>query len=262
LTLQRRTIWPLCTRCKSVGGPGESSLTQTSGGAHKGETTHATGVPGLTKAIRDLHLDNVKAIELDYASASLGAINDTFLQRLYLAARGEAFTTVSAAANAREHFRIYFPTDEAVKNSIGGPDSGGIISLTRQYYNAETFPRDCMRNYDSTRRGMLSHNKLLFARGIKKSGEAFAWVYVGSANLSESAWGGQKVLKSGQMGSLNIRNWECGVVMPVANARITDLKLGAGEIPPMEVFAGTVEVPFVHPGQRYGDQQPWFFRVG
>jgi hypothetical protein len=252
----------LCTPCKSVDGQNELLLTQTSGGTHKSETTHATGVPGLAKAIRDLHLDDVRAIELDYASASLGAINDTLLQRLYLAARGEAFTTASATADVRDHFRIYFPTDEIVKNSTGGPDCGGIISLTRQYYNAATFPRDCMRNYDSTRPGMLSHNKLLFARGIKKSGEAFAWVYVGSANLSESAWGGQKVLKSGQMGSLNIRNWECGVVMPVPEARVADLKLGAGEMAAMDVFAGTVEVPFVHPGQRYGDQQPWFFRAG
>jgi hypothetical protein len=223
---------------------------------------HPTGLPSLSKAIQDLHLDDVRAIELDYASASLGAINDTLLQRLYLAARGEAFTTASTTPKVREHFRIYFPMDESVRNSVGGPDCGDIISLTRQYYTAPTFPRDCMRNYDSTRRGMLSHNKLLFARGIKKNGEAFAWVYVGSANLSESAWGGQKVLKSGQMGSLNIRNWECGVVMPVPDDKRADMKLEAGEIPPMDVFAGTVEVPFVHPGQRYGDKQPWFFRAG
>jgi hypothetical protein len=62
-----------------------------------------------------------------------------------------------------------------------------------------------MRDYESMRRGMLSHNKLLFGRGLRKNGKPFAWVYVGSANISESAWGGQKVLKSGQIGSLNIR---------------------------------------------------------
>jgi hypothetical protein len=239
----------------------EQLLIHISGGTHKGDSTHATGLPSLRKAIQDLHLDGVKAIELDYASASLGAINDTFLERINLAARGEAFTTASSTSEAREHICIYFPTDEAVKNSVGGPDCGGIISLSRQYYNATTFPRDCMRNYDSTRRGMLSHNKLLFARGIKKDGEAFAWVYVGSANMSESAWGGQKVLKSGQMGSLNIRNWECGVVMPVPSGRMADMKLEAGEIAPMDVFEGTVEVPFVYPGQRYGNRQPWFFRA-
>jgi hypothetical protein len=229
-----------------------------SGGTHKGELQQATGLPGLTKAIRDLKLDDVKAMELDYASASLGAINDALLQRIYLAASGKAFTTTGAVRNVRDLFRIYFPTDEAVQSSIGGPDCGGIISLNKQYYSAATFPRECLRNYDSTRRGMLSHNKLLFARGITEKGEPFAWAYVGSANMSESAWGGQKVLKSGQMSSLNVRNWECGIVMPVPMERLRDMEMGDGEIPPMEVFTGTVEVPFVYPGQRYGDKEPWF----
>jgi hypothetical protein len=105
---------------------------------------------------------------------------------------------------------------------------------------------------------MLSHNKLMFVRGIKNNGKPFAWVYVGSANMSESAWGGQRVLKNGQMGSLNMRNWECGIVMPVSVERLRDMKLSDGEIPSMGVFEGTIEVPFVYPGQPYGKKQPWF----
>jgi hypothetical protein len=209
-------------------------------------------------------LDDVKTVELDYASASLGAINDNFLQRIYLAACGKHFTNTSSVPEVRDHFRIYFPTDDTVRNSIGGADCGGIISLARQYYNAATFPQECMRNYDSTRRRMLSHNKLLFVRGIKKNGKPFAWVYVGSANMSESAWGFQKVLKSGQMGSLSIRNWECGVLLPVPMERIADMSLPDGEMPPMTVFEGTVEVPFACPAPsygEYGDKQPWY-RLG
>lgn len=159
----------------------------------------------------------------------------------------------------RGHVRVYFPTNETVDKSVGGPDSAGIISLSRQYYNAATFPKECLRDYDSTRRGMLSHNKLLLARGTKKNGKAFAWVYTGSANMSESAWGGQKVLKSGQMGSLNVRNWECGIVMPVPDDKLANFE---GTIPPMTVFQDTVEVPFVYPGQVYGDKEPWFLRRG
>lgn len=203
----------------------------------------------------------MKAIELDYASASLGAINDNFLQRIYFAACGERFTNTSTVPRARDHFRVYFPTNETVVNSIGGPDCGGIISLTRQYYNATTFPQKCLRDYDSTRPRMLSHNKLLFVRGVKQNDKPFAWVYVGSANMSESAWGSQKVLKSGQMGSLSIRNWECGILMPVPMERIAKMNLSDGEIPPMSVFEGTVEVPFACPDQlygQYGDKQPWF----
>lgn len=145
-----------------------------------------------------------------------------------------------------------------MQNSTGGPDCGGIISLTKQHYNAATFPRECLRTYDSTRRGMLSHNKLLFARGHKKDGKPFAWIYVGSANISESAWGSQKVLKSGQIGTLIMRNWECGVVVPVPDEKFEGLRLGKGEVPPMSVFEGTVEVPFQYPGEQFGEKLPWF----
>lgn len=222
-----------------------------------------TGLPGLTKAIQDLHLDNVEQVELDYAASSLGAINDHLLSRIYLAACGKPFTPdTSTVPNIRDRIRIYFPTNETVKKSDGGPDCGGIISLTRQYYNAATFPRECLRNYESSRRGMLSHNKLLFVRGRKKDGNLFAWVYVGSANISESAWGSQKVLKNGSMGALNIRNWECGVVVPVPDDRLTSLRLNSDEVAPMSVFQGTIEVPFRYPGEEYEGKQPWFFRPG
>ncbi|KAF2023382.1 phospholipase D/nuclease [Setomelanomma holmii] len=232
------------------------------GGTHHGNLDHPTGLPGLAQAVRNLQMGEVNNIQLDYAVSSIGAVNDTLLQRIHLAARGEPFTSSSSAPGIHKHVRIYFPTDETVQQSIGGSDCGGIISLTRQHYSAATFPRDCFRNYDSNRRGMLSHNKLLFARGVKRDGTPFAWVYNGSANISDSAWGGQKVLKSGQMGSLNIRNWECGVLVPVSHERIAGLKISDGEVPPMSVFEGTIEVPFVHPGQPYGEKQPWFFKPG
>jgi hypothetical protein len=196
---------------------------------------------------------------LDYAASSLGAINDTFLQRIYLAACGQPFTEASQIPNdMRKHIRIYFPTNDAVQKSVGGPDCGGIITLTPQHYTAPTFPRECLRNYDSTRRGMLSHNKLLFARGVDVNDKPFAWIYIGSANVSDSAWGAQKVLKSGQMGSLNVRNWECGIVMRVEDESVA--KKGRGDVPGMNVFEGTVEVPFVVPGEEYGDREPWFFK--
>ncbi|KAI4674861.1 uncharacterized protein J4E84_010302 [Alternaria hordeiaustralica] len=229
------------------------------GGSHKTESVHPTGLPGLAHAIRELHLDDVACIELDYAASSLGSINDAFLSRIRLAACGKSFGTDTATEpNVRDCFRIYFPTNDTVEKSMGGPDGAGIITLTRQTYNAPTFPKECMRDYDSMRRGMLSHNKLLFARGRGKNGKPFAWVYVGSANISESAWGGQKVLKSGQMGSLNIRNWECGVVMPVPESELQGLK--QDDVPPMSVFDGTIEVPFRVPADEYKGKQPWFFR--
>lgn len=188
----------------------------------------------------------------------MGAIDETFLQRIHMAARGLSFgPTSTATVNLGQKTRIYYPTAETVKSSIGGPNCAGIISLNKKHYDSPSFPADCLRNYASTRKGVLSHNKLLFARGRQVDGSAFAWVYVGSANLSESAWGAQKVLKSGKLGKLTVRNWECGVVVPVPKERLEALRLSDDEVPPMSVFEGTVEVPFEHPGELYKERKPW-----
>ncbi|KAL6702435.1 hypothetical protein ACN47E_001864 [Coniothyrium glycines] len=240
---------------------GHIAFVHSIGGVHDSASAHPTALPGLARAIVDLELHDVQSIELDYASSSIGSLNNTLLRRIYLAARGRQFTLDASNADARKNIRIYFPTMATVENSIGGPDCGGIITLTKQAYEAATFPQDCLRDYDSTRRGMLSHNKLLFARGRACNGKPFAWVYVGSANLSESAWGGQKILKSGKMGSLNIRNWECGVVIPVPSDKFTHVEFDEQGIPSMDVFKEMIEVPFHYPGQKYGDKQPWHFKL-
>jgi hypothetical protein len=85
-------------------------------------------------------------------------------------------------------------------------------------------------------------------------------VYVGSANLSESAWGSQKLLKSGDQGKLNIRSWESGVVLSVSKDALKDLRLAHGEAPPISVFKDTIEVPFQYPGELYKGKEPWFFQ--
>lgn len=228
----------------SIGTPSDTEL-------------HPTGLPCLTKAVQDLQLDNVDSLEVDYAASSLGALDENFLQRVYHAARGSPYSATSKTANVHDKIRIYYPTEDTVKSSIGGPDCAGVISLRKTHHSSPMFPLGCLRDYASTRKGMLSHNKLLFARGRHIDGKPFAWVYVGSANLSESAWGAQKVLKSGKLGKLTMRNWECGVVVPVPSERLEGLKLEGGTVPPMSVFDGTMEVPFQCPGELYNGRKPW-----
>jgi hypothetical protein len=230
-----------------------------SGGSHTDAAADSTGFPGLAKALRKLKLDSVEKLELDYATSSLGALNPEFLTQLYMSASGRSLSD-KVASDFLSHIRVYYPTADTVKNSTGGPDCGGIITLSRAHYNAVTFPKQCLRDYKSTRPGVLSHSKMLLARGVRKDGSPFAWAYVGSANLTESAWGRQKILKTGKPGSLSIRNWECGVVVPVPEEKWKGLQLAAGEVPDMAVFEGTVEVPFQYPGEEYAGKRPWFFR--
>ena len=190
----------------------------------------------------------------------MGALTTDFLSQLYAAARGDPdLTSTKPPPDLLDRIRIYFPSRDTVINSTGGAPCGGIITLDKSHYSQPSFPKTCLRDFKSTRPGLLSHNKMLLARGLKKDGQPFAWAYVGSANLSESAWGSQKVLQSGKRGKLVLRNWECGVVVPVPEDRFGGLELGGDEVPPMSVFEGTVEVPFMYPGERY-EGGPWFCR--
>ncbi len=78
------------------------------------------------------------------------------------------------------------------------------------------------------------------------------------------------------MPKLNLRNWECGVVVPVpihssapASTTISTASAPKGEgndgfggaqgnSVSMDVFANTVPVPMVIPGESYNSRRPWF----
>lgn len=87
----------------------------------------------------------------------------------------------------------------------------GTICLQSSWWNSDTFPRSIFRDCQSKRPNMLMHNKagqislrvftvslgyllihavqMLFARlGNANASRLIAWAYIGSANLSASAW--------------------------------------------------------------------------
>jgi hypothetical protein len=134
---------------------------------------------------------------------------------------------------------------------MGGPNNAGTVCLQKQSWTKPGLPREVFRDYRSSRQGLLSHNKLLFVRGKKKDGTSVAWVYVGSANCSQSAWG-NLVTKSVK---LACNNWESGVLVPVKNPPEDLSDLG-------KVFESIMDVPFEYgegKGLEYGDRSPWFF---
>jgi hypothetical protein len=231
-------------------------------GSHFGEDIHRTGFPGLSRAVRHLGLDCPSTFELHYASSSIGSLNDLTLNSLYEAARGSNVVNQSREKlkspnlKTKSGFVVYFPTEETVKQSRGGPDSAGTICLQDKYYNKTGFPKSIFREYQSKRRGLLSHNKLLFARGAKSADrkEASAWLYVGSANLSDSAWGRFVTDRSRKVPKLTCNNWECGVLVSVPT-------LGSNAVNDSldNVFRDVIDVPFEFPGKDFGVQKPWFF---
>ncbi|KAK5019729.1 hypothetical protein LTR16_001490 [Cryomyces antarcticus] len=93
--------------------------------------------------------------------------------------------------------------------------------------------------------------QVLFSRSQKQ-----AWAYVGSANISESAWGKAFFDKAKKAWKINCRNWECGVLIVVPPE---ELEAQPGKVVGMEVFKGHVECPFKYPAEKYAGRKPWFF---
>lgn len=58
---------------------------------------------------------------------------------------------------------------------------------------------------------------------------------------------------------LNCRNWECGVIVPVA-ATDTETTGDLSNNDSLHVFDDAVPVPMLYPGAQYSGKIPWFFR--
>ncbi|KZF21292.1 phospholipase D/nuclease [Xylona heveae TC161] len=268
------------------------AFVHTIGGSHMGQKWRRTGYCGLGRAIKSLGLDTNEPLEIDFVTdesikaSSIGSLNQNFLTQIYLSAQGDDGLTEFERRNSKsksrrrverrppagaeqqlsrwvqEKFRIYFPTEETVLASRGGPGNGGTICFQPRWYNSDVFPRSLMRDCKSLREGLLMHNKILYARYEKPRVLAnglrcAAWAYLGSANLSESAWG--KLIKDRVSGGpkLNCRNWECGVVLPIHLHG--DTSPGATQPVGMDIFQGHLPAPMWLPGQPYGARSPWFY---
>ena len=296
---------------------GHLAFVHSIGGGQYGTDMERTGYVGLSKAIRELKPDSKSSLrstsnlQIDYAASSIGSIHDEFLTILHNAARGEdatatpisisrtapkPFQRTSSTSNIRDSFRVYFPTHNTVEYSTGGTDNGGTICLQKKWWTGDKFPRSCFRDYRSKRNGMLSHNKILYARGVNAEGKKVSWQYVGSANLSESAWGKLSWDRKQKEWKIGCRNWECGVIVSVMEEEKPGRKLGSSEvvvlsddeedaetdsgdvetddedegekkavektsIPSMDIFnsGSGAGVPFEYPGTEYKDKEPWFF---
>ncbi|KAI0554935.1 tyrosyl-DNA phosphodiesterase-domain-containing protein [Xylaria curta] len=238
----------------------------TIGKSHAGEEWQRTGYCGLGRAVNSLGLATTSDVELDFVVASLGAVNTDLISAIYNAAQGdngmkeyEKRTTSSGKKKTAQKielschsdkFRIYFPSHETVSRSRGGKNSGGTICLQSKWWDSPTFPRNLIHDCKSVRPGLLMHTKILFARHTSQSKPQISWAYLGSANLSESAWGRLVKDRASGQPKLNCRNWECGVLIPIEGETV---KPGWGAFVP---------VPMVVPGEAYGksnSKRPWFF---
>ncbi|KAI1398931.1 phospholipase D/nuclease [Hypoxylon fuscum] len=246
----------------------------TIGASHVGDKWQRTGYCGLGRAVTSLGLNTTKDIEIDLVVSSLGSLNMDLVSAIYYAAQGDngmkeygMRTTKSgknkpparAQLNLEDKFRIYFPSHDTVLQSRGGKNSAGTICVQSKWWNSATFPRELIRDCKSVRSGLLIHSKVMLVRHSDSGKSKAAYAYVGSANLSESAWG--RLVKERGTGNpkLTCRNWECGVIVPISPQ---DPGEDNPERPGLAAFHSAVPVPMKTPAEAYGatkSKHPWLF---
>ncbi|KAJ0116542.1 hypothetical protein J7T55_007522 [Diaporthe amygdali] len=226
--------------------------------------------------------------------SSIGAVNNDLLAALYNACKGDSGMMeydertrrqkknkdAPPAANEtgfKEHMRVYFPSRDTVRTSRGGMNSAGTICFQPRWWDSKSFPREVLRDSKNVRTGLLSHSKLFFVRkpASGAEGSCRGWAYLGSHNLSESAWG--RLVKDRNTGQpkLNCRNWEAGVLIPVTTPTprpINNPKTGGTPTDGskegknmLDGFQGAIPIPIQLPGTPYLNRseaaiRPWFYQ--
>ncbi|KAJ9609102.1 hypothetical protein H2200_006873 [Cladophialophora chaetospira] len=252
----------------------------TIGGMHSGQTWRTTGLCGLGRVVTALGLASKEIIQLDYVTSSVGSLNDEFMSSMYLAAQGDDGLTEYARRvkkkapiskrldSWKENFRLYFPSDNTVRTSKAGPHRAGTICFSTKWWQNSKFPRANMLDCISIRERLLMHNKLLFVRYPSPietpQSSSIGWSYIGSANLSESAWGRLVQDKVTKEPRLNCRNWECGVIIPIlvksSDSRGSAVTSHRDE--GLAAFEGRVPVPMRFPSEDMDQKKPWMIYNG
>ncbi|KAK3296034.1 tyrosyl-DNA phosphodiesterase-domain-containing protein [Chaetomium fimeti] len=269
-------------------------------GSHTEEDVWSrTGYYGFGEKVRGLVRCTAEPLDVDFVCASLGAINYGLLSAMYYACLGDPLLEYEARMGSkskrepftarvnflvREHMRIFFPSRETVLQSKGGKDGAGTICFQSKWWQAPTFPRELLRDCKSVRPGVLMHSKIIYIRPNDpdlRSGRCLA--YVGSANLSESAWGKLVRDRTTDKPKLTCRNWECGVLLAIEEANegpntpviaeggAQSRGANAGEDrrgDDLSDFEGRVPVPMEWPGRVICEgatadaRRPWMFGEG
>ncbi|KLO16637.1 phospholipase D/nuclease [Schizopora paradoxa] len=230
-------------------------------GKHEGwEEVGRTGHPALMKAIQELdaRANKGRSLTLECQGSSIGAYSTQWMNEFFCSARGESAKSwldkpkTQRAKLPWPSVKIIFPTRETVKNSKLSFPGGGTMFCRKNQWEAKNFPRELFHDSKSKRGRVLMHSKMILgifantsssSSGASSSSRAYkapidsedeeesgdehqsnsniaGWAYVGSHNFTPSAWG----TLSGSEGkpSLNIVNYELGIIFPLKNEQEID----------------------------------------
>ncbi|KAJ7065483.1 tyrosyl-DNA phosphodiesterase-domain-containing protein [Mycena amicta] len=209
---------------------------------HDWKTIRRTGHPRLMCALKALNLridaDNssdIPPLVLECGSTSVPFYTTQWLNQLYVSAGGSLRALrkhMNVPAKVRENkelspyppgVEIVFPTRRAAMEA-GGHGAKSLFSK-RKHWATPKFPKNAFRDSQSRAGSTLMHTKMIiasFSEEQMKSRESSAvgWMYVGSHNFTQHAWG--TLTGDGDSPMLSVNNFEVGVVLPLETAEELD----------------------------------------
>ncbi|RYP19327.1 hypothetical protein DL765_003409 [Monosporascus sp. GIB2] len=195
-------------------------------GTHAGPRAEKHGLLRLRSVVKDLGLDLRRKmrdgdLQLEVCTASVGNLSAKWLDGFYDCALGRKYLEVVDGHCDVPDLKLFYPTVQDVKSADEAAQQGAanIGCHTRPWNSAPDDIKRIFHHYESKDTGCLFHQKMILAYNPRNSAAAPYYVYIGSANLSQSAWGMLERDKKGNEATSDLKlvkmtNLECGVVVP------------------------------------------------
>lgn len=195
-------------------------------GSWSGVKAEQHGLLRLRKIVKSLDLDLTEAkvngrLQLEVCAASIGHLNSKWLNGFYDCALGKNDLVVATPSDKVPEVKVFYPTVGDVKSADEDAQQGAsnIGCHTRPWNAAPRDIKDLFHHYESKDSGRLFHQKLILAYNNRNTTAPPYYVYLGSANLSQSAWGALEVDKKANVATcstkmIKMSNFECGAVVP------------------------------------------------
>lgn len=232
-------------------------------GMHSRARAQKYGLLRLRHILKELNLNLAQKksagdLRLEICTASLGMLSAPWLSSFFDCALGKDLIQVHEPdCGIPEELKLFYPTNDDVMAAENEPQPGAsnIGCHTRPWLSVPKPLRNIFHHYHSKDTGRIFHQKLVMAYNHRDTTKAPYYVYVGSANLSQSAWGALEQDKRGSAETCNLRltkmsNFECGVLVPG--------NLIQGLLEPGTPSWQDGIVPYVQTAEQYtGRDKPW-----
>ncbi|KAJ2971650.1 hypothetical protein NUW58_g9357 [Xylaria curta] len=195
-------------------------------GTCSGAKAERHGLLRLRQIVKQMDLklpekDDSQQLQLEVCTASVGNLSAEWLNGFYDCALGKDTLKTENGVPAVPKMKLFYPTMQDVQNADeAARDAASNIGChMRPWDKAPQEVKQIFHHYESKDRGKLFHQKLILAYNPQESTQLPYYIYVGSANLSQSAWGALENDKRGNESTFDkklvkLANFECGVLIP------------------------------------------------